>query len=605
MARVSASLLLAVVAVSLVAGYYWWLSSRPLSLTVVVPVGWLRGRYVAGFVQAVASAPTGFVERTVFVDLQRGGAATVSLRLPVDRLPQALRPRSGDLAAVHVNLYLYTQNGSLCVSAATIDTLHYTYRLMGTNEKAWKAAIQEPDLLLRAGTVTMPRELFTPCIPVGRVLHKLTEPIVEEALRTGKPHHPPALPDAPSLPPGTLTIIINKALYDARNSPPQAWLNKVEPPGEGRHLWWMFATLYSQALLIPKDRATLGYAIFLAAQWYHLIRGWETSRDKTTVYGVVTMNDLVNALEDYMVPLLGWRDTYPPGTVIRHFDSAPLIEIRATCPTCSGNSYPLVEATMAAAKYGSIQAGVSLLGVIVLPVSKASLRLNAAPLVARLTNKLDDRAIYAPMDDVYLHDGALILLDVRSTSFNGRDYWMFVPIVNPLPIHYYRFNYDRMEPGDVNAAGVKEALNYMLSQPTPSSGYITPEEVNVNHTYLYDDFSSDIPLDSFNIPSSYSNTLAAFIAYCANVALWAAAAKYIPSPYTLVVDAASILISLTYADAHAAKAIFKMYLVSGHTGHILEIDVKKYTQRYISDNVLPPGLRPTLVVYSVEGRDWG
>jgi len=605
--------ILAVAAAALLAaGAAAWLLHAPSTLTIHVPLDWAaKEGYVAGFAQVIATAPAGTVEKTVYLDLTRSRGG-VDIALPVKSLLAAAKPPAdgwADLAVVHINLYLYDREGRLCLSAATLDTLHYLYRRMGATREAWNAAVHDPLQLLRARSLEMPRSLFTPCIPVGRVLDELLQPKLREILENAEPIPLERGPGLTYLPPGTRTLIINRELYNARNNPPKTWLERIRPaaiypPSDAyaRQVWGIFANRYSKALLVPRYYS-LWTALRAAAEWYHLVH-WRTSRDQSAVYGVTSMTNFINALKEYTPPTLFWRDTYPYGTVLRHFDRAPLLVVKASCPTCSKYKHPEVQATFTTGIYDSVKAGLSFLGVIVWPISRTNFYLNGESVTAALTKELDEEVIYAPMDDVYLHDGIIVLLYITKTRYNGQDYWMFLPLVDAVPIHYYRFNYNRMQPTDAITPEIRTALNYMLWQATPSGRFITPGKYT-KYMRVYDDFNDYMLLDSFTAEKSYSNTLAAFLAYCGNIALWSTVSAIVPPAYALVPELASTLTSIAYADAHTAKTMFKLRLKSGHTGHYIELYIEKYTQRYTATNVLPPGYHPTLVMYNILGRDLG
>jgi len=604
--KLSASLLLAVAAVSLVAGYYWWLSSRPATLTVVVPVGWLRGRYVAGFVQAVASAPTGFVERTVFVDLQRGGAATVSLRLPVSRLLQALRPGSGGLAAVHVNLYLYTQDGGLCISAATIDTLHYTYRLMGANEKAVRSALQHPDAVLMAGLLTFSRGLFTPCVPLSKVLARFVAPRLREILRHPKIRAPSS--SVLGFVAGERLLLVNPALLDAANKPPESWLEHVTPSGYAKMVWHVFASRYSYAVLVPKWHS-LDTALWAAASWYLLSPPKKAPNGKAA-YGLMPMNSFITSL--YSIygyePSLHWRNHLKPGTILRHFDKAPIVVLNTTCPTCPYYSYERMEvlASFATAEWISIKYGVSILGVIVLPHSTDSMELQSQPARGMLIPGGDVEAIYAPMDDVYESDGMLVVLYVGSYRDNGIDYWMIVPVFSPVVLHYYRFDYKKLGGARVRPGSeILDALRYMTRQYDVAEHLVvTPRNVTIKQMCIKDDFYNYITLDSFGPINQWSNSWAAFMAYTANAALWRIAANILAPEYAPFISVASYLVSIAYMDSYAAAQSFKLVLTSGQTGHTIDLTAYKLTQRYMTSNDVSNGIYPTLAEYIIRGKDY-
>jgi len=599
-----------VVAAALLAAGAAWLLHTPSTLTVHVPLDWAaKEGYVAGFAQVIAASPAGTVEKTVYLDLAQGHGG-VDIALPVKSLLAAAKaPNSGSvaLATVHVNLYLYDREGRLCLSAATLDTLQYLYRRMGAAREAWDAAVHDPLQLLRAGSLEMPSDLFTPCIPVGNVLDKLLQPKLREILGDTRRSLQPA---GGTLPVGTRLMLVNEELYSSRDNPPRLWLKRVvnnwywprTAPQLARQAWGIFANRYSYALLVPKYYS-FATALRAAARWYHLVH-WRTSQGQEAVYGVATMTDFINALLDYTVPGLAWRDTYPYGAVLRHFDRAPLLVVKAACPTCNTIDLPEIEAMFMSGIYDSVEAGLSFLGVIVWPVSRTNLYMNGEGVIVELTKTPDEEAIYTPMDDVYLHDGIVVLLYAKEVERNGQDYWMFLPLVDAVPIHYYRFEYSRMQPTDTITPDMREALNYMLQQATETGSFITPSTYT-KYMLVYDNFHDYMLLDSFTIEESYSNTLAAFLAYCGNIALWSAVSAIVPPAYALLPELASTLTSIAYADAHAAKTMFKLRLKSGHTGHYIELYVEKYTQRYASVDVLPPGYHPTLVEYTVLGRDLG
>ncbi len=574
--------------------------SKPSSLDVIVPLDWAwKKGYVAGFVQVIVSTPRAAVEKGLLVTSTDGSFAT--LRLPVAKLYDTLGSGTGDLAAVHVNLYLYDREGRLCVSAATLDTLGFVL-LRGGGADAWKRAIKEPDILLKAGTIRIDRAMFTPCIRIDQVLAKTLRSEVREALGSNTRRE---IGLNMFLPLGSQTIIVNEELYNARDTPPNIWLQRLRPESTARQAWRLFATKFSQALLIPRNRVSFEEALVYAARWYGLAH-WKSRGDGSAVYGVVPVDDLIASLLGRVTPV-AWRHTYPAGTVVKHFERAPLVRIKACCPTCSGTQYPIVSGFLAASSYISVNAGLSIMGVIVWPVSRSVLSIEGASVSLRLTKGLDDWAIYAPMDDVYLYDGMLVLLLSGTTSVNSRQYWIFTPVVNTAPIHYYRFDLNRIDANAVSQVrGIHEALSYMTMQAKPTGGYITPESVTLRHMYLRDSGPGYIAtLDSFKSTAEYGNNLAAFIAYTANVALWSAISAIVPPAYVLIPEAASTLVSVAYMDARAAASLFELKLRGGGTGHTLEITVEKYTQRHLDTKSLPQGSYPTLVEYTVWGVDHG
>jgi hypothetical protein len=572
-------------------------------LAVEVPLDWAwRKGYAAGFVQVIASSPRGVVERTAYVEPGRGGLA--QLEIPVDGLLPGNKAgwRLGDyvgLAAVYVNLYLYDSKGRLCVSAATLDTLDYLYQQQGFRREAWEEAARRPWLLLAAGKVHVPAERFTPCMPLGEVVHRLAWPRVAEALHETRPR--PLAADE-TLPPGSMTVMVNQRLFEDRDHPPEAWLEHVVPRSSAAIAWRMFAERYSRSLLIPRDEASLPDALLYAARWYHLVRGWRTSGALDAVYGLVTMNDLLASLSGGLVSA-GWADTYPRGSVLRHFAAAPLVEVRTACPTCSSREPPVVYASLGFGNYASFQAGVSVMGVMLLSFSRTTRSVNTEPLHAYLTG--DDQAIYAPMDDVYVADGALVFLDVGTESIGGREYWVFTPVVAPLVLHYYRYDLLHTSNGPVDRIpGLRDALGYLLSQPGHDS-IVTPEEVNVATLRFRQDGGQSL-VDRLGETSVYSNALAGFAAYCANKLLWALAAAIIPPKYALVPDLASKIAGISIVDMRAAAMAFKIYVAHGRGGHTIELYARKYTLRYIDPSAFPQGnVYPTLVVYTMHGIDEG
>ena len=574
-------------------------------LRVTVPLGWARAKgYVAGFVQVVATSPKGYAVKTEYIDL--GSTKTIDIDLPVKQAwtQSSLKPGSGELAVVHVNLYLYDREGHLCLSAATLDTLNYLCSRISDPDKAYQEALRHPDAVLHAGHITFTRDMFTPCVDLSKPLQALLGERLEKALTAAKPRPAPA---RGGLPPGTRLVLVYPGLYNARDKPPKSWLERITPQSYAKPVWRIFAYHYSYALLVP-GYYSLSEALRGAAYWYRLVEGTRKAPNGNAVYGLVPMNLLINALYAFSVPL-HWRNHYAPGTVLKHFNKAPIVLLNTTCPTCPYYSYDRmkVQAVFSSAKRVSVDYGLSILGVIVWPHSSTDISLVNEGATATLKPGNDIEAIYAPMDDVYEADGMLVVLYFTKVRYNGDDYWFIVPVFSPIIMHYYRFDYTRLAgenvpPGDE----IYSALNYMTHQYDVATGaIITPANLTVSKLCVYDSFSKYITLDSFSATAEWSNSLAAFFAYTGNYLLWTLAASILGPEYGVLVSVASYLVSVTYMDSHTAAQAFKLELQSGHTGHMVGITVEKFTQRYMTSNDAPDGIYPTLVVYKVYGRDYG
>ncbi len=574
-------------------------------LRVTVHLDWARAKgYVAGFVQVVATTPKGYSVRAEYIDL--GSRSSIDIDLPVRGAWSQAGPGQWGtgLAVVHVNLYLYDREGHLCLSAATLDTLNYLYSRISDPDKAYQEALQHPDAVLHAGHIAFTKNMFTPCLDLSKPLQALLGEKLEKTLATAEPRPAPAWE---GLPPGTRLVLVYPGLYNARDKPPKSWLSRITPQSYAKPVWRIFAYHYSHALLVP-GYYSLSEALRGAAYWYRLVEGTRKAPSGGAVYGLVPMNLLINALYSFSVPLR-WRNHYAPGTVLKHFDKAPIVLLNTTCPTCPYYSYDRmrVQAVFSSAKRVSVDYGLSILGIIVWPHSSTSISIVNEGATATLKPGYDIEAIYAPMDDVYDADGMLVVLYFSKAKYNGSDYWFIVPVFTPIIIHHYRFDYTRLagenvQPGDE----IYNALNYMTHQYDVATGAIvTPANLTVNKLCVYDSFSEYITLDSFSVTGEWSNSRAAFLAYTGNYLLWALAESILGPEYGVFVSVASYLVSITYMDSHSAAQAFKLELQSGHTGHVVGITVEKFTQRYMTSNDAPDGIYPTLVVYNVYGRDYG
>jgi hypothetical protein len=368
MKRATASLLVltALIAVTSTLPFAYHRFMPPSAATVVVPVGWLRSHgFVAGFVQVVATSPGGFVERGLFVDLGRAGQS-VEIRLPVTRLLGSLEAGTHsthgvvDLGVVHVNLYLYRGDGSLWLSGATLDSLDYLASRTGDPVRAAEEARRDPAAVFKAGTVTFSADSFTPPVPLGKAIGEIIGPWLQKAVKdAGHPLPPPrsrkGLQPYYTLPPGTRLLLIDPGLKHSADSPPSGWLERIQPREAARKAWEIFANHYSYAVLIPKYYSLVD-ALHAAAEWYRLVSGTRRAPSGSAAYGIIDMDTFVNALlDDYDSMLIAtWRNTMTPGTVIRHFDKAPIVFLNATCNTCPAYRHMEAIASFAFSRFDSV-----------------------------------------------------------------------------------------------------------------------------------------------------------------------------------------------------------------------------------------------------------
>lgn len=571
-------------------------------LSVVIPLGWLRDKgFVAGFAEAIATTPNGHhVISATFLDLSRPNARAF-IRLPTAELLGQGWPQGG-LAAVHVNLYLYDTRGHLCLKAATIDTLTYLEHRMPP-EKAAEEALRHPGAVLEAGEIEFKPQTFTPCIDLTEALKTIVEKQLERTEAHGKPQLAPA---EQYMLPGTRLLLIND-LTKIRN-PPASWKAHIQPQYYAKDAWDVFTYHYSFAVLVPKYYS-LSAALYDASLWYRLATNTKTAPSGKAAYGLTTMDNFVKALFYFEEPV-SWSNMLRPGTVLKHFDEAPIVILNTSCRNCY-SSHSDVIAWFANSRYVSTKYGISILGVIVWPHATNVLKISGGAVRGLLDADHDLEALVAPMDDVYEADGMLVLLYVGNYSDSRGDYWMIVPVVSPVVLHYYRFNYAeahpvRLRPGHTDYYGVLNALQYMTTQYDVVSGsVITPLEREVNKQCVYEGSDSYTVLDDFQVSDEWSNSFAAFIAYTGNKALWLLAASLLPDQLGVFISVASYLVSVTYMDVHAASQGFKLYFAPGGGNDMLSLTVVKLTQRYMTSIDAVGGVYPTLVVYRVAGEKCG
>jgi len=490
----------------------YFIESRSLLVVVELEPQTFWGKYSFGAVQVIATNGPYTVSKTYYI---RPWARLVAIRINKASLlqkPRYIGNSQRNLAAVQVLLYLYDKRGRLCIRAARLTTFEYFLGKTGNPLKAGRLAYKHPDALLRTRTIHFPFSSFSPCIYIGKELAKIAKTI--KATHRVKVLQPSSR-QLRLLGKDAELELLYPQLYEQRRSPPQQWLRSIVPREVASDAWYMFATRYSYGLLFPADKYSLGDALATAlTKWYckHAERG-----DQEIAMGLITMDQLVKCLQ---IPrTVHWRSQLAPGTILKRLNIAPIAVLDTYCDNCP-TEILIIGTAFATGLIQYTTEGISLLGVIMYPEPVLVNKLVASPCAGVvIDNRRREMILYAPMNDTYATDGAIVLYYVNKTFLGGKEYWEIIPIYAGTIIHYYDYNYASM-----NCANFAlDEPNTMLYKAQRAQNYLLGGLVSRNTTLykrlLYADFTISITLNKCTKTPRYARLLAGLVASATNNAV--------------------------------------------------------------------------------------
>ena len=354
----------------------------------------------------------------------------------------------------------------------------------------------------------------------------------------------------------------------------------------------MFATRYSYGLLFPIDKYSLGDALATAlTKWYCK----HTGGDREIAMGLITMDQLVRCLPTPRD--VHWRSQLAPGTILEHFSTAPIAVLNTYCDNCP-TEILVADITFVTGLVQYDTEGISLLGVIMYPEPVLVNKLVASPCGGIVVdNRRREKILYAPMNDTYATDGAIVLYYVNKTFLDGKGYWEIIPIYASITIHYYDYDYASMQ----CASFALNELNTMLREAQRAQSYLLGGLVSDNTTLserlLYADFTISITLNNCTKTPRNAKLLAGLVASATNNAV-NKLINYMPR-----VNEAYNLVEESIIDLGTKTSTFHVSLDSANKKYWVYIRVERPVPKDIDELYsLETACSPSEPVYYIRAR---
>ena len=271
-----------------------------------------------------------------------------------------------------------------------------------------------------------------------------------------------------------------------------------------------------------------------------------------------------------------WRSQLAPGTILKRLNTAPIAVLETYCDNCPTE---ILVAGMAFAT-GLIQyttEGISLLGVIMYPEPVLTNKLVGHGCSILVDNRMRETILYAPMNDTYATDGAIVLYYVNKTFLDGKEYWEIIPIYAGTTIHYYDYNYASMRCANF----ALDEPNTMLYEAQQAQSYLLRGLISRNTTLyqrlLYADFAITITLNKCTKTPKYAKLLAGLVASATNNAV-NKLINYMPR-----INEIRNLIEESIIDLGTKTSTFHVSLDSANKKYWVYIRVEKLVPEDIAD----------------------
>ena len=356
-------------------------------------------------------------------------------------------------ASLQILYYLVDDKGHTYIASYNLGTQSYYTKIKHLSiAEAHKKAIKNPLALLEAEKITI-KEKIKP-INMTKVINNLVKapknPVVKQSPRGTssqlpgiKPElYPASAADCPLL----TTSIYNQELYNNRYNPPQEWLSQVElvsssAPKEQivRDLWELFAELFSKQYYYP------GYCSPEEV----------TSAISSTMLGlgpgVHSVDKLIMKLAEYTgwySVVAGWQDQYPPGSITKHYDAAPIMHASLTStssPLPSGIGLIL---DIHVTEQHETRVGVALGNILFFGYSNiVDTSQDPKPLFMTPSgvSGCGIGYIYAPADIVYIGDAVAVVYHVEKTYLNGQQVWRATPAFIFVPGYTIQYDFQQID----------------------------------------------------------------------------------------------------------------------------------------------------------------
>ena len=433
-----------------------------------------------GWAQVWISYPGGELRKHVLV--QTGEDVVIDVRLDLEdlgrRASEALavmkdKYGTGEFAGVYVFMWLIDDEGDSCIMTLEYNTFLYLVRKLKDPSRAWKEATRDPLLLLKLDEVVLEEgnlARISKCINV--------EDNLDYIISAGRSTVNPEVGGLNSKRAGisefeTIPIdsdygaieasaeseersctldhveVYNQMLYNASDTPPDEWYDRVELVAgyESRRdaiiggLWDTFVEILSAAYYFSSECSV--DSVVEAVSRY------------TGIYaGLYSMDELIRKLAEitgWSYTVRGWRDLYDYGTIVKHYDLAPLIAVELACASKDCYEFPggptvIVDIDVAPGSYEAI--GIGLFGKLIMGRQVFAYNFTDEMLV--MTPMMDGKASYkgylaAPLDVIYNYDSFVLLYDIDYVVVQGQRYWRVVPLFAFIPYYSVEYSYNSIQ----------------------------------------------------------------------------------------------------------------------------------------------------------------
>jgi hypothetical protein len=422
-------------------------------------------------------------------------------------------------ASLQIVYYLVDNKGHTYIASYNLGTQSYYTKIkhLSTTE-AHQRAIKNPLALLDARKITIKEKIRlinmtkainslvkTPKNDIGQTPRKISpQPVGIKPEQL----YPVSVGSCPLL----TTTIYNQELYNNRYNPPQEWLSQIELVSSSvpkkqvvKELWELFAELFSKQYYYP------GYCSPEQV----------TSAISSTMLdlgpGIHFMDKLIARLAEYTgwySVVAGWQDHYPPGSIVKHYDKAPIMRV-----TLSSTSIPLphnIQLVMDVAAYEQHETkiGISIGGIIFLGYDNVVNKPSDLSPISIAPDGVEGNGvayIFAPADIAYMGDAIAIVYHIDKTYLDGQEVWRVTPTFRFVPDYIIQYDYQHMD-----------AIAAPFSYPTVQELNQVWEELvgtssNLGLTYklIYDKYISAHPyheeIDRTRISQTYSIDLGGLV----------------------------------------------------------------------------------------------
>lgn len=399
------------------------------------------------------------IEKTLTVKQIRQGHNTVKFSIDARTLRQKYLEfvkRAGKHviyeASLQILYYLVDDKGHTYIASYNLGTQSYYTKIKHLSiAEAYQRATKNPLALLEAEKITIKEKIKL--INMTKAINNLVKTpknvIIRQPPRRISPQPLGVRPELYTASatgcPLLTTSIYNQELYNNRYNPPQEWLSQIQlvspsTPKEQvvKDLWELFAELFSKQYYYP------GYCSPEEV----------TSAISSTMLGlgpgIHSVDKLIMKLAEYTgwySVVAGWQDQYPPGSITKHYDEAPIMRV-----ALSSTSIPLphnIELSMyvAAEKQHETKIGISIGNIIFLGYDNIVNNPSGSPPVSITPDGVGGSGaayIFAPADIVYMGDAIAIVYHIDKTYLNGQEVWKVTPAFIFIPGYVIQYDYQHM-----------------------------------------------------------------------------------------------------------------------------------------------------------------